>query len=85
MNRFGYSTNSLRKKPRGCGGIGRRVRFRSVWGQPHEGSSPFTRTTLKHEVRSQNLASFFLPDTPFDTPNDTFFRKKGAEIGPLPS
>ncbi len=31
-------------KPRGCGGIGRRVRFRSVWGQPHEGSSPFTRT-----------------------------------------
>ena len=33
------------KKPRGCGGIGRRVRFRSVWGQPHEGSSPFTRTT----------------------------------------
>lgn len=45
MNRFGYSTNSLRKKPCGCGGIGRRVRFRSVWGQPHEGSSPFTRTT----------------------------------------
>ena len=44
MNRFGYSTNSLRKKPCGCGGIGRRVRFRSVWGQPHEGSSPFTRT-----------------------------------------
>ena len=28
----------------GCGGIGRRVRFRSVWGKPHEGSSPFTRT-----------------------------------------
>ncbi len=44
MNRFGYNTNSLRKKPRGCGGIGRRVRFRSVWGQPHEGSSPFART-----------------------------------------
>ena len=29
---------------RGRGGIGRRVRFRSVWGQPHEGSSPFART-----------------------------------------
>ena len=29
---------------RGRGGIGRRVRFRSVWGQLHEGSSPFART-----------------------------------------
>ncbi|MEG1518134.1 MAG: hypothetical protein RR360_07365, partial [Raoultibacter sp.] len=27
-------------------GIGRRVRFRSVWGQPCEGSSPFARTIL---------------------------------------
>ena len=31
---------------RGRGGIGRRVRFRSVWGQPREGSSPFARTTI---------------------------------------
>ena len=35
----------------GCGGIGRRVRFRSVWGQPHEGSSPFTRTILKQQAK----------------------------------
>ena len=28
----------------GRGGIGRRVRFRSVWGQPHGGSSPLART-----------------------------------------
>ena len=34
------------KKPLLCGrgGIGRRVRFRSVWGQPHGGSSPLART-----------------------------------------
>ena len=31
---------------RGRGGIGRRVRFRSVWGQLHEGSSPFARTMI---------------------------------------
>jgi hypothetical protein len=29
--------------PRGCGGIGRRARFRSVWGQPRGGSSPLIR------------------------------------------
>ena len=29
---------------RGYGGIGRRVRFRFLWGQLREGSSPFTRT-----------------------------------------
>jgi hypothetical protein len=38
---------SAGEAPCGCGGIGRRVRFRSVWGQPHEGSSPFTRTTFQ--------------------------------------
>ena len=30
-----------RAKVRGYGGIGRRARFRSVWEQSHEGSSPF--------------------------------------------
>ena len=30
-------------KARGCGGIGRRARFRFLWGQLREGSSPFTR------------------------------------------
>ena len=30
-------------RPRGCGGIGRRARFRSVWGQPRGGSSPLIR------------------------------------------
>src|SRR6185312_16287203 len=29
---------------RGCGGIGRRARFRSVWGRPRGGSSPLIRT-----------------------------------------
>jgi hypothetical protein len=32
-------------RPRGCGGIGRRARFRSVWGQPRGGSSPLIRIT----------------------------------------
>src|SRR3954451_23899683 len=31
--------------PRGCGGIGRRARFRSVWGKPRGGSSPLIRTS----------------------------------------
>ena len=35
----------------GHGGIGRRVRFRSVWGQPREGSSPFARTTISQALR----------------------------------
>ena len=30
-------------RPRGCGGIGRRARFRAVWGQPRGGSSPLIR------------------------------------------
>ncbi len=30
-------------RPRGCGGIGRRARFRSVWGKPRGGSSPLIR------------------------------------------
>ena len=29
--------------PRGCGEIGRRARFRSVWGKPLGGSSPLSR------------------------------------------
>src|SRR5213082_3707931 len=29
--------------PRGGGGIGRRARFRSVWGKPRGGSSPLIR------------------------------------------
>src|SRR3954468_6025591 len=32
--------------PRGCGGIGRRARFRSVWGKPRGGSSPLIRMGL---------------------------------------
>ena len=37
--------------PRGCGGIGRRARFRSVWGQPRGGSSPLIR--IANFVRNQ--------------------------------
>ncbi len=31
-------------RPRGCGGIGRRARFRSVWAKARGGSSPLIRT-----------------------------------------
>src|SRR3954467_5663423 len=31
---------------RGCGGIGRRARFRSVWGRPRGGSSPLIRIAV---------------------------------------
>src|SRR4029077_15513275 len=30
-------------RPRGCGGIGRRARFRSVWAKARGGSSPLIR------------------------------------------
>src|SRR6185369_9152932 len=30
----------------GCGGIGRRARFRSVWGKPRGGSSPLIRIAV---------------------------------------
>ena len=34
--------------PRGCGEIGRRARFRSVWGKPLGGSSPLSRIGVWH-------------------------------------
>ena len=46
---------------RGRGGIGRRVRFRSVWGQPREGSSPFART-IDYERLCYGKAVFLLLD-----------------------
>ena len=38
--RLGYEST----RPRGCGGIGRRARFRSVWAKGRGGSSPLIRT-----------------------------------------
>ena len=38
MTRSGYTD-----RPRGCGGIGRRARFRSVWASARGGSSPLIR------------------------------------------
>src|SRR5512132_3298623 len=53
-------------RPRGCGGIGRRARFRSVWGKPRGGSSPLIRIGIScglsaHSVRK---ASPLLPVLP---------------------
>ncbi len=39
----GPGEDAGRMAVRGCGGIGRRARFRSVWGQPRGGSSPLIR------------------------------------------
>ena len=52
----------------GRGGIGRRVRFRSVWGQPHGGSSPLARTIANSEPSSRWV--FCCPDRA----SDQFFR-----------
>jgi hypothetical protein len=42
----------------GCGGIGRRARFRSVWGRPRGGSSPLIRTTtLSRTLRARCLGA----------------------------
>ena len=38
-------------QPGGCGGIGRRARFRAVWGQPRGGSSPLIRIATALWVR----------------------------------
>lgn len=35
---------------RGCGGIGRRVRFRSWWAKARGGSSPSIRTTISRHI-----------------------------------
>ena len=48
-------------KSRGRGGIGRRVWFRSIWGQPREGSSPFARTIRTERLRQ---GAFFISRFP---------------------
>jgi hypothetical protein len=42
-------------RPRGCGGIGRRARFRSVWGQPRGGSSPLIRIAISGGFGGQSV------------------------------
>src|SRR5438309_9723804 len=44
--------------PRGCGGIGRRARFRSVWGKPRGGSSPLIRIVRTGPCRGRVLAPY---------------------------
>jgi hypothetical protein len=42
--------------PRGCGGIGRRARFRSVWGKPRGGSSPLIRIATASGLSARSSA-----------------------------
>src|SRR5205823_1639519 len=42
-------------RPRGCGGIGRRARFRSVWGKPRGGSSPLIRIARTRGSSAQSV------------------------------
>src|SRR5207248_4441149 len=44
-------------RARGCGGIGRRARFRSVWGRPRGGSSPLIRIGVSGGFRAQSGAN----------------------------
>ena len=44
MIAFAFASRRACEAVCGCGGIGRRVRFRSVWASAHGGSSPLTRT-----------------------------------------
>src|SRR6188768_2210595 len=44
----GPESQALHWPSRGCGGIGRRARFRAVWGQPRGGSSPLIRIAVLH-------------------------------------
>jgi len=46
MLRVAHLTRRYTVPPRGCGGIGRRARFRSVWGKPRGGSSPLIRISV---------------------------------------
>jgi hypothetical protein len=50
-------------RPRGCGGIGRRARFRSVWGKPRGGSSPLIRIAI-----SGGFVAYSWPRPPGDSP-----------------
>src|SRR5438105_9417065 len=64
---------------RGCGGIGRRARFRSVWGQPRGGSSPLIRI-----AKSRRLGAHLVPKRllrPLHPSNDVARgSKKTAEL-----
>jgi hypothetical protein len=45
--------------PRGCGGIGRRARFRSVWEQSRGGSSPLIRIAIFKPFRDHSRTTTF--------------------------
>ena len=54
-------SNETAKRICRYGGIGRRVWFRSIWGQPREGSSPFARTIRTERLRQ---GAFFISRFP---------------------
>jgi hypothetical protein len=59
---------------RGCGGIGRRARFRSVWGKPRGGSSPLIRITDSGRLCPQSA-----PQTAHAEPSRAFDENGAAE------
>ena len=72
----------------GCGGIGRRARFRFLWGQLREGSSPFTRTK---KTRGRKTSGFFVGEDLNLVPSEQVPRRlgnmvaRGAPQVPLPA
>ena len=72
----------------GCGGIGRRARFRFLWGQLREGSSPFTRTK---KTRGRKTSGFFVGEDLNLVPSEQVPRRlgnmvaRGAPQAPFPA
>jgi hypothetical protein len=71
--------------PRGCGGIGRRARFRSVWGQPRGGSSPLIRIA-ERRCKSPLCPGFRAPLKPAPRPagayrGPNFLPRRAANSG----
>ena len=61
----------------GCGGIGRRARFRFLWGQLREGSSPFTRTK---KTRGRKTSGFFVGEDLNLVPSEQVPRRLGNMV-----
>ena len=59
--RFGCPQSGYTDAPRGCGGIGRRARFRSVWASARGGSSPLIRIARSGRLWRLPVADDLMP------------------------
>jgi hypothetical protein len=85
--RLGYDGH-----PRGCGGIGRRARFRSVWAKARGGSSPLIRidesgwtdTTVDHYAASRPYCELAVAGSTTGVSGGTEARKCRDDLGLQP-